>query len=116
MYKKIAFITTFSIAIGLNAFAQNTNGPAVQLAQKIAQKMKDSLDLTGDQKNSIYDVNMNLHNQKQTARTANAGNPQLMTTAIQNIEKTRDSLYQPILTVPQYDLYKQKKRNLVSSN
>jgi hypothetical protein len=116
MYKKITLITIFSIVICLNSLAQSTNGQAVQLAQKIAKKMKDSLDLTGNQKNKIYDVNMNLHNQKQVARTTNAGNPQLMTTAIQAVEKTRDSLYKPILTVPQYNLYKQTKWNLVSNN
>ncbi len=114
------FQTTISLTlllfIGLQTNAQSSNGVAVQVAQKIAKKMKDSLNLTGNQKNKIYNVNINLHNQKQTARSQTVNNPTLLTTKIQTIEKTRDSLYKPILTVPQYDLYKVKKRNLISNN
>lgn len=105
-----------TILITSTCFSQATSAPAVQLAEKIATKMKDSLGLTVAQKNQIYDINMDLHNQKQDARTQHTGNAPQTTTAIQNIEKTRDSLYRPILTVPQFDLYKQKKRNLVSNN
>jgi hypothetical protein len=93
-----------------------TSANAVELAQKIAKKMKDTLGLTAAQKNQIYDVNMDLHNQKQAARTTHAGNPTAMSTAIQNIEKTRDDLYKPILTDAEFLAYKQKKRVLISNN
>jgi archaellum component FlaG (FlaF/FlaG flagellin family) len=96
--------------------AQAANAAATQLANHIAQKMKDTLNLTQAQRNQVYDVNLLLHNQKQQARTQNTGTPQQLTLQIQNIEKTRDSLYQPILTAPQYELYRQKKRNLVTNN
>jgi hypothetical protein len=115
MKNKISF---FLVAIFICNLlqAQSTNANAVQVAQKIAKKMKDSLNLTGNQKNSIYDVNMNLHNQKQAARLQYASTPAVLTTKMQTIEKTRDSLYTPILTAPQFILYKQKKRNLISNN
>jgi hypothetical protein len=123
MKYKIIFVILFFIGTKMaeaqstngNA-AQSTNGNAAQIAQKIAKKMKDSLSLTGNQKSKIYDVNMRLHNKKQIARNETVNNPVLLATKIQNIEKTRDSLYKPILTVPQFDLYKIKKRNLVNNN
>jgi outer membrane lipoprotein-sorting protein len=92
----------------------NANG--VQVAQKIAKKMKDTLNLSGNQKSKIYDANMQIHNQKQAARNETPNNPTLLRTKIQAIEKTRDSLYIPILKPEEFILYKQKKRNLVSNN
>jgi hypothetical protein len=114
---KLKLLTiAITLVITSTCFGQATSANAVQLADKIATKMKDSLGLTAAQKNQIYDVNMQLHNDKQDARTQHAGNPQQIATAIQNIEKTRDSLYQPILTIAQYNEYKLKKKNLVSNN
>ncbi|MFT3823037.1 MAG: hypothetical protein QM731_03920 [Chitinophagaceae bacterium] len=89
--------------------------PATVLASKIAQKMKDSLSLTTEQMQSIYTINMQLHQQKMAARQQYAGNPSLGN-YIQKIENTRDSLYRPVLTDEKYQLYKSKKRNLVSNN
>jgi hypothetical protein len=113
--KNLILIT--SLIFSLNSIAQNgPNGNAVQIAQKIAKKMKDTLSLTGNQKNKIYDVNMQLHSQKQTARNETPNNPTLLATKIQTIEKTRDSLYKPILKPDEYIVYKQKKKNLVNNN
>jgi esterase/lipase len=96
-------------------FAQSAPGAAaVQVAQNIAIKMKDSLGLSMQQKNQLNTVNLQLHTQKQNARTQYAGNVTQLTQALQAIEKTRDSVYQPILTPTQYDLYKIKKRYLIS--
>ncbi len=47
------------------AISVSAQSPAEQLAGKIAQKMKDSLSLTEPQKEQIYSINMQLHNQKQ---------------------------------------------------
>ena len=108
--------TCILIIITQLALAQANTMNAAQVAQKIAKKMKDSLNLTGNQKNSIYDVNMSLHSLKQDARSQILNNSLLLTTRIQAIEKTRDSLYKPLLIIPQYNMYKLKKRNLVSNN
>jgi hypothetical protein len=116
MKNKIIIFLIATIATNTIQAQTGTNGNAVQVAQKIAKKMKDSLNLTGNQKNSIYDINMVLHNQKQAARLQYASTPAVLTTKMQTIEKTRDSLYTPILTAPQFILYKQKKRNLISNN
>jgi hypothetical protein len=111
--KKIIIVLV--ILISTKGFAQ-TSAAAVQVAEKIAQKMKDSLALTDAQRGQLYTVNMQLHNLKKDARTQYASTPTVMATKIQDVEKTRDSLYQPILTAAQFTLYEQKKKNLVSNN
>lgn len=105
-----AVITMFT----MSARSQTTN-MAEHVADKIARKMKDTLNLTGQQRNQIYDVNMSLHNQKQAARQTYTDH-NLQTMAIQGIERKRDSLYLPILGQDKYQLYLQKKRFLVNNN
>jgi len=110
---------TIILYIALSMFAINvksqTTNPAEQVADKIARKMKDTLNLTGLQRNQIYDVNMSLHYQKQVARQLYTAYDSL-TTAIQAVEGKRDSLYLPILGQVKYQLYLSKKRNLVNNN
>lgn len=89
--------------------------PATQLAEKIAKKMKDTLNLTGNQRNQIYNFNMQLHTQKSAARQQFT-DADLLRINLQRIENTRDSLYHSVLPEPKYLIYQQKKRNLVSGN
>jgi hypothetical protein len=96
--------------------AQTPANPAEDVANKIATKMKDSLGLTDTQRTEVYAINMNLHTQKQNARELHTGNAQATAAAVQNIEKTRDSLYQTVLTAAQFTIYKQKKRFLINVN
>jgi protein subunit release factor B len=116
--KKIKLISNlvFLIFICNNGFSQSSNGTAVQLAHNIANKMKDTLSLIENQKQNIYNINMQLHDQKQAMRAAHSSNPTVMATKIQEVEKTRDSLYSTILSSSQYIMYKVKKRNLISNN
>jgi hypothetical protein len=109
----ILFGIALTMAFSLDA---QTNAPAaVQLSHKIAKKMKDTLDLSAQQRQDIYQVNMNLHNQKQAIRQQNPP-PDSLSARIQRVEKTRDSLYLPIIGQAKYQLYLQKKRNLISNN
>jgi hypothetical protein len=51
------------------AFQSNAqNGNAEFIADKIAIKLKDSLQLSNEQKSQLYDINMQLHNQKMNIR------------------------------------------------
>ena len=88
---------------------------ATQLADKIAQKMKDSLSLTDQKKTQIYDINLQLHNWKIEARQL-YGNTDSLGRMLQRVENRRDSLYRNVLSVSEYELYQQKKRNLVNNN
>ena len=116
MLKRILITVYTLLTITVLQAQATTNTNAVNVATKIAKKMQDSLQLTTVQKNQLYDVNMTLHNQKQAARVLYATTPTALNTKLQTIERTRDSLYLPILTNTEYIKYKQKKRNLVSNN
>jgi len=95
--------------------SNSNNNQAVVLAQKMAKKMKDSLELSAQQRQQLYQVNMNLNDQKQAIRQQNPS-PDSLQVKIQKVERTRDSLYLPILGTEKYQLYLQKKKNLISNN
>jgi hypothetical protein len=101
------------IFLGLCVTAQT---PYEQLASKISQKMKDSLLLTEVQRQSIYQINLELHNQKSSVWQQYNGSDSLLRLNLQLIENKRDSLYMPVLTEEQQVLYKQKKKSLVNNN
>jgi hypothetical protein len=113
--KNMKHILILFIVIVLNKqlFAQHTAGE--QIADKIAQKMKDTLSLSKSQKTQIYNINIQLNNSKSVARQTNT-NIDTISIKIQKIENTRDSFYRLILSNKQYDLYRQKKRNLINNN
>lgn len=112
--KKICLLLLLSSLLGAgNASAQSSVQTA--LAERIAGKLKDSLSLSGAQKDSIYAINMLLSNQKNNLRSIyqNFDSLQFYT---QQVEHTRDSLYRPVLGEEKYLLYRQKKNNLVNNN
>lgn len=109
--KSIAFFL-FTV-LCFYAKAQN---PAVELANRIAQKMKDTLTLDDSQKSAVYVVNMQLHNQKAGIWSRYAGNTDSIRYYIQRIENTRDSSYETVLPPEKYQLYEEKKKNLVTAN
>ena len=113
--KKIAGFFIYSLLLTAAISYGQTNPIATQLANHIAQKMKDSLGLTEQQRNQVYDINMQLHNQKMSLRQQ-YGNSDSTRFYTQRIEGTRDSLYHTIITGNTYTLYLQKKRNLVTAN
>lgn len=106
-------LITMILILGVQGLRAQTN-PATTLANTIAQKMKDTLSLSGSQKTQIYTLNMQMHDQKMSMRQQYAGNS-LLREKIQAVENTRDSLYMTILNEQQFILYKQKKRFLISN-
>lgn len=107
-------ITTLFFVFVLYA-AKGQTSTAEQIADRIAQRMKDSLSLTNQQKDSIYSINMKISDWKSSARQQYNANDSLRF-YLQVIENRRDSLYKAVLDEPNYLLYKQKKRNLVNNN
>ena len=89
-------------------------GPGVEVASRIADRMKDSLLLSNLQRDSVYAINLKLHTQKMAARQQYA-EPEALRQAIQAVENARDSLYRPVLGEEKFLLYQQKKRNLISN-
>lgn len=106
-------ITIFLLCCFQLANAQSD--PATALANKIAVKMKDSLSLTEQQQQQVYQLNLQLHQSKINVRQQYAGTDSLRL-RVQWVENTRDSLYRGVLTTEQYLLYLQKKRNLINNN
>ncbi|HYD20791.1 MAG TPA: hypothetical protein VEB40_04890 [Flavipsychrobacter sp.] len=110
---KAVFILLLVIAAP-RLYAQTSN-PATELAEKIAVKMKDTLGLTNVQKGQVYDVNLQLHEAKMAKRQQYTGTDSLQI-HIQRVENMRDSLYRTVLGEEKYQLYLEKKKNLVNNN
>src|SRR5215212_6707309 len=100
---KVFFLLAIALW-SLSGFAQ-TNAQAEELSRKIAKKMKDSLDLTADQQQAIFQVNMQLFNQKQAARQQYT-NADSLRNALQRIENSRDSLYSTLMPIEKYLIYR----------
>jgi hypothetical protein len=77
--------------------------------------MTDSLGLSQAQKDSIYSINIHLHNLKMDARQHYAESDSVVI-KIQKIENKRDSLYHSVLNGEQFLIYQNKKKNLVNNN
>jgi hypothetical protein len=106
------------VAIGLLLSVQlvhSQSSPGVILSGKIADRMRDSLQLTNLQRDSIYAVNITIM-QRKTAVRQRYTSPDSLRYWIQLEERSRDSLYRPFLTEQQYGLYKSQKGILISNN
>lgn len=108
------YILTILLVSIISFAAKAQNNQATLLADKIAQKMKDSLSLTAQQKSLLYQINMDLH-QLKVAMRQQYSSPDSLQVKLQKIENRRDSLYRPVLTEEQFLLYRQKKYNLVNN-
>ncbi len=91
------------------------SSPSIDLANKIADKMNDSLTLSQSQRAQVFAVSIQLHNEKTTVRYQFTDRI-VVGKELQRIENARDSLFKSILSDQQYILYKQKKRSLVNNN
>lgn len=111
---RIFFLILFVSAIPLAGKTQTT--AYERIANKIATRLKDSLQLSPGAKDSLYDINLLLHLRKMEIRRRYTGTDSL-TFYTQRVENTRDSLYHRVITDSlKYNLYKQKKRKLVTNN
>lgn len=95
------------------ALAQQTHGEAY--AEKVAVRMKDSLQLSVQQKDQLYQINLQLHQSKMAKRQQYASMDSLHV-HIQRVENMRDSLYRAVLSEEKYQLYLQKKQTLLNNN
>lgn len=110
---KPLFISIACLTLSICSNAQNA--PAEMLANKIADKMKDSLNLTQSQRQQIFVINIKLANQKKSI-FEKYQNRDSIGIHLQLIENTRDSLYREVIDESKYDQYKTKKRHLVAGN
>ncbi|WP_158829405.1 hypothetical protein [Mucilaginibacter lacusdianchii] len=110
----LIIIALFVLLNGAKVYGQSTL--AEQLASHISLKMRDSLKLTDEQQTRIYQINLELHRQKLQVRGLYRKADSLQM-KYQEIENTRDGLYQVVLSSDEkYQLYKKKKSSLVNAN
>jgi len=112
---KLLVIFALVLLTGYNTVGQVNSGNSVaeNLAKKIADRMKDTLALTEQQRNSIFEINMQIHNQKMEKRKQYANDP-LMGNQLQRVENTRDSLYRAVLPEDKFILYRKKKPSMMN--
>ncbi len=113
MYKLITIIGIQLLFFCTEMKAQDNNGAYV--AAHIADKMRDSLGLSSLQRDSIYAINIVLHNRKTAVRQQYKQIDSLQK-YISYVERSRDSMYIRVLGIEKFTLYRQKKRYLVSIN
>lgn len=111
---KMKNILVIMICMMGSVSAKAQTNPAAELANKTAQKMSDTLGLSAAQQSGVYNLNMQLHNQKMLMRQQFAGDS-ILREKIQAVENRRDSLYMTVLTAQQFNVYRQKKRALLSN-
>jgi hypothetical protein len=108
--KKISVIIVFAF------FALTVKGQSnvERFSNKIAQKIKDSLQLSEKQKAQLYEINMKLTQQKADLRKEYKEDS--LRIKMQAIENTRDVLYKDVLPPDKYAIYILKKRSLINNN
>ena len=112
------YLFSVLLILGLFSSAGYAQAPvnyANLYAKKVAQRMKDSLSITDQQKNQVYELNMNLFAQKKIIWQTYTSRDSVQV-HIQALEDTRDGLYRAILTDSQYALFLQKRHNLLNNN
>lgn len=110
----ITITVSFSLLfLSASLKAQSAADNAHRISDHIANKMKDTLLLTSQQKDSLYAINTLLHLKKNNIWQQYAASDSLRW-HLRKVENTRDSLYKRILTISQFSLYQQKKGNLIT--
>lgn len=112
--KKIILLVILITGFSLCSRAQLTY--AQQYALKVAERMKDTLLLSSNQKAEIYNINIQISNQKANVWRQYTGVDSLIAIHLQQIENKRDSLYLPVIGEEKYSLYLNKKGKLLNNN
>jgi hypothetical protein len=115
MYKILMILFLLTTFFKASFSQSNGQDPATRLANRIADKMRDSLSLSQKQRNDIFVITTQLQDRKKAAMTSGQDRNNIGL-ALQQIENTRDSLYATVLSAAQIQIYNQKKRNLIRNN
>ena len=102
----------FFLSLGVTQSFCQTGGSGTAFAEKVANRMRDSLSLSSIQRDSIYAINLRLMQESQAARAKNLP-PDELQAELQLIERSRDKLYKAVLGQDKFLLYKPRKYALV---
>ncbi len=110
--KRLIGTVVVLITLMSNAKAQATT-PEVQASQ-IAQKMKDSLSLSDQQKSQVEAATLDVQNMKANLRQLY--NSRALDYYLLMAEDNRDTVYKNLLPPDKYLLFRQKKTTLLGNN
>ena len=108
-------ITSFVFLLVSCQLLTAQSSPGAQVAERLASRLRDSLGLSSEQQQSLYQVNMSLYYRNQQVRAMHT-QPDSLRFYLQRVENTRDSLYRPVLGDEKYLMYKSRKRELLRTN
>ena len=108
-------LMSFLLVVCAYGVKGQTADSADLLAEKIANRMRDSLGLTVSIRDSIFVINKQINSEKKEKMTS-SGDYETVRKQIQQIENKRDSLYQAVLPTEKFLLYKQKKALLIRND
>lgn len=108
---KMIFILLF-LGLSSRGICQEATGEKISAG--IAKRLQDSLSLTNAEKVGVEEVNRLLAARKQVVFNEFT-NPDSLRVNLQRVENMRDSLYKGVLPIEKYQMYKEKKRNLINN-
>jgi len=113
--KRILILAVILFTIESAGYSQQS--PVDAYATKVANRMKDSLNLNTEQRSQLYTITKQLGEQQKAVWTEySESDSVLIKMSLQRIENTRDTLYRPVLGEQKYPVYLQKKRVLINNN
>ncbi len=112
---KWILIVLFLAAMQQSYGQNNVPAKGQLLAERMAQRMRDSLDLNATERQKICEINLSLYKRKEDAWKSAGGNTNAIQKQLQQIENTRDAQYKEVLDAEKFAAYKQKKKFIISN-
>jgi hypothetical protein len=111
-------IITVILFLGIFKYSysqENTPSHAELFAERIAQRMVDSVGVNAEARKKILEVNTKINKQKAEVWASYKGDMPSIQRHLQEIENSRDLLYRNILTESEFKIYRQRKKNIISN-
>jgi hypothetical protein len=115
MKKYIIIAGCVAFSLRTNAQTDSAKLKLVELNNKMAKRVGDSLNLTLNAVDSIRIINKDLSEKKMTIWRTGLDSKTLQR-EIQAVENTRDSLYKAVLSQSLYFEYMRRKNEIISNN
>ena len=104
--KKLFVISIMLLAtITLATAQQPQRMTSEERAKAQTDRMEKLLSLTADQKTKVHAIELEIGNEMTAQRQKNQGDREAMRTAMQEVNKKRDTKYKEVLTADQYKKY-----------
>ncbi len=102
------------LLVSVEAISQTADTLGYARALRLSEVLGDSLDLRTGQKDTLYEIHMELFREQYNVRQQYSDMDTLRV-YLQRVESKRDILYRPVLGEEKYALYKSKKVVLLTT-